>query len=260
VYRVGYRGYRVQSHDQGTIGYARRVYVPNAMKVHVQDDQEQGSEPGAGLEPDDAGRDGGGSKGTLPDSAGEEKLPEGERHPHRDPTAGTAPTAPGAGPAGLLPPLIHDVLKEEEAAAATALTVTGPAGTAATTNAVTAGNATTDTDNKASAVAEDAESASAGADTHFVGFEGARDQIIVVAKKNDMWIFLNNDAAPPSWWLWPPLTPIFLVSGMLSMVGLVVTLAHDIEDKRWYWLFIAGGVWQWLVSLPGYCGCCMPRF
>ena len=42
------------------------------------------------------------------------------------------------------------------------------------------------------------------------------------------------------------------------MVGLAVALAHDIEDKRWYWLFVAGGVWLWLVSLlPGYCGCCV---
>ena len=237
------------------------VYVPNAMKVHVQDDQEQqgsAEPPGAGLEPDDAGRDGGGSKGTLPGRAGEEKLPEGERHPHRDPTAGTAPTAPGAGPAGLLPPLIHDVLKKEEAAAATApTTTTGPAGTAATTNAVTAANATTDTD-KASAVAEeDAESASAGADTHVVGFEGARDHVIVVPKKMTMtlWLFCGDEAKvakKESGMDAFMLTPIFLASGILSMVGLAVALAHDIEDKRWYWLFVAGGVWLWLVSLPGY--------
>ena len=44
------------------------------------------------------------------------------------------------------------------------------------------------------------------------------------------------------------LTPIFLVSGTLSVVGLGVALVHSVEDKRWYWLFVMGGVWLWLVS------------
>ena len=42
------------------------------------------------------------------------------------------------------------------------------------------------------------------------------------------------------------LTPIFLVSGMLSNCALIVALVHGIEDKRWYWLFVAAGAWLWL--------------
>ena len=55
------------------------------------------------------------------------------------------------------------------------------------------------------------------------------------------------------------LTPIFLASGILSMVGLAVALAHDIEDKRWYWLFVCAGVWLPLVSLAEFRVAHLPR-
>ena len=44
------------------------------------------------------------------------------------------------------------------------------------------------------------------------------------------------------------LTPVFAVSGAVSLLGLVITLAFDTGDKWWYWLFVGSGVWLWLVS------------
>ena len=49
------------------------------------------------------------------------------------------------------------------------------------------------------------------------------------------------------------LTPVFIVSGAVSLLGIVITLAFDTGDKWWYWLFVGGGVWLWLVSEPPPC-------
>ena len=90
-------------------------------------------------------------------------------------------------------------------------------------------------------------------DTHVVGFEGARDQVIVVAKKATVQLWLVGDEGDKfvnRMFQTFMLTPIFLVSGTLSSVGLVVALLHHVEDRRWYWMFVCGGVWLWLVSLP----------
>jgi len=91
-----------------------------------------------------------------------------------------------------------------------------------------------------------------------VGFEGARDRVIVVPKKINMTLWLFGDdasAAIDRAYETFMLTPIFLVSGLLSNAGLVVALLLGIEDTRWYWLFIVGGVWLWLVSLPHRVAC-----
>jgi len=86
-----------------------------------------------------------------------------------------------------------------------------------------------------------------------VGFEGARDRIIAVPKKMNMvlWLFCGDEAKSAkqrSCMKAFMLTPIFAVSGILSIVGLFIALAHDIQDKRWYWLFVCSGAWLWLVS------------
>lgn len=90
-----------------------------------------------------------------------------------------------------------------------------------------------------------------GADTHVVGFEGAQDKIVVVAKKATLWWFLFSPGANEvidSAFETFMLTPIFAVSAILSVIGLMIALVHDIEDKQWYWVFACSGVWQPLVS------------
>ena len=131
------------------------------------------------------------------------------------------------------------------AAPGAASTAAWKAGDAAPTATTTPTGATT-----ADATADDSDDCAGAEDTHVVAFEGARDQIIVVAKKSAMqqWLF-SDDAnviirrAHKTFML----TPTFAVSGFLSTVGLQVALAHGIEDKRWYWIFVCGGAWLPLV-------------
>ena len=139
----------------------------------------------------------------------------------------------------------------------TANTATGEAADAAVLPAsASAPNPTAATDAAAAAK-------SLGEDTHVVGFEGSRDQVIVVDKKMMMtlWLFGNDataaiDRAYEAFML----TPIFVVCGTISTTALAVALVHGVENKRWYWLCVVGGVLQSLVSLPRrLCVCCMPR-
>lgn len=85
-----------------------------------------------------------------------------------------------------------------------------------------------------------------------VGFEGARDEIVVVAKKMSVfWLTLSPEVYVVVMGAYRTfmLTPLFFVGGILSMMGLVIALAHDIDDKRWYWLFVGAGAWLPLVSM-----------
>ena len=148
-------------------------------------------------------------------------MPEGESASHL--TSGLA--APSSAAAATLR---HD---DADAAPATGAS-------AATTGAA---NANTD------------ETTTSGGDTHVVSFEGARDRIIVVARKmtTQRWLVGSDegDAFVKHVFKTFMLTPIFYVSGNLSIAGIFVALLHDIEDKRWYWLFVCAGVWLPLVSL-----------
>ena len=92
-----------------------------------------------------------------------------------------------------------------------------------------------------------------GADTHVVGFEGSRDQIIVVPKKKTVRQWLLGDEKSAMYDHVNEklmLAQIFFVGGLLSNMGLQVALVCGVEDTRWYWLVVVGGVWLWLVSLP----------
>ena len=163
------------------------------------------------------------SRSPRDEGGGEAKLPEG---------------------AYLPPPRLAFAPEEEEAPVSAGATSTGAAADAAAANAVstTPGEAV---DEGKSAAATDADR-SAGADTHVVGFQGARDQVIVVPQKMTMtlWLLCGDEAKvekKESWMDALMLTPIFFVSGVVSTCGLVPTLVLGIEDKRWYWLFVAGG-------------------
>ena len=95
----------------------------------------------------------------------------------------------------------------------------------------------------------------AGADTHVVGFEGARNQVIVVPKKMTvmLWLFCGDESKIKQKTAFfrgrgKEASLLILVSAILSFAGLSIALAHGVDDKRWYWLPVGGGVWLWLVS------------
>ena len=160
----------------------------------------------------------------TPNGAGEEKVPERESTSHLTSVLAT----PSSAAAATLREDADDAAPANQASAAT------------TDAAVDNANA-------------DETTTSGGGDTHVVGFEGARDQIIVVAKKSTLWwVLLSEDTilALDRVYATFMLTPIFAAGGILSTIGLVIALVHDIEDKRWYWLFVGCGVWLPLVSLP----------
>mmetsp|Transcript_15840 Transcript_15840/g.36938 ORF Transcript_15840/g.36938 Transcript_15840/m.36938 type:complete len:201 (+) Transcript_15840:76-678(+) len=92
-----------------------------------------------------------------------------------------------------------------------------------------------------------------GADTHVVKFEGAQDQIIVVAKKMELmrWLLGSDGAmkACESFFERYNLTIVFLVMGIAATTMCPILYATGIEDKRWYWLVVGSGVWVWLNML-----------
>ena len=162
--------------------------------------------------------------------------PMQDNKPERGGGGGEEKAPEGAAPADVAP-------ASPETAAATVSIPTIPS---TTTTTSTDGTAGTPSPRAAAAVDE-----GTGGDTHVVGFEGARDQIIVVARKTTLWwLLFSADANVVIDRVFETfmLTPIFAVSGLLSLVGLIIALALGIEDTRWYWVFVACGVWLWLVS------------
>lgn len=127
---------------------------------------------------------------------GEEKLPGGESSTSHPTTAAVHVAAP--------------------AAASTTLPEAGDTAFVAATSAASTGISTA-TDAADAAAADSDECI--GADTHVVGFEGARDQIIVVAKKMTVmrWLLGEEKRAEVNHVIKTfMLTPIFFVSGMLT--------------------------------------------
>ena len=169
-----------------------------------------------------------------------------DNKPERGGGGGAEKAEEGAAPA-------DSVTASPETAAATVSVPTIPS-----TSTTTDGTAGTPSPRVAAATVDEGTGAdtdeSAGSDTsdsHVVGFEGARDQIVVVARKTTLWWLLfsaETNVVIDHVFETFMLTPIFAVTGLLSLVSLVVALALDIEDKRWYWVFVACGVWLWLVS------------
>jgi len=169
--------------------------------------------------------------------SGEEKLPEGESTSHTHPLAEAARAAAAA----PLPPSVDspEVAMPDGGGAEEKL----PDGESTFHSPPPA---------VAAAVASAAADVDPGGDTHVVGFEGARNNVVVVAKKRTTQLWLYGEAGNAVVeWMYKifMVTPITTVAGSLSACAIVVTLAFEIDDKRWYWLYVAGGVWVWLNML-----------
>ena len=88
-----------------------------------------------------------------------------------------------------------------------------------------------------------------GKDTHYVSFEGDRSNVVVIDKKATVqrW-FLGSAEADRRYkevWAACQLTPIFLVLGIVSIIGTFVAYTCFVRDKRLFLISGIAGVGLW---------------